>query len=475
MMPMTLEEIAQAVGCKKDYFWGNKVKITAISTDSRPQPEDGDKEGCLFVALRGENFDGHQYTGAALRNKASYALVDEKGAAEFCQDIPKEQLIVCNDTEQGFLDLAGYYRNKFNFRMVAITGSVGKTTTKEMIAQVLSAQYETLKTQGNFNNRVGLPKTLFHLDDTIQTAVLEMGMNSFGEISDMTRRAKPDLAVITNIGVAHIEYLGSREGILKAKLEIVEGMKEGSPLILNHDDDLLASLESQNMKVIYYGLESDGCDIKGKDVCEEENKTSFTIVCEGKEYPAVIPTIGRHNVLNALAAFAVGREFHMDPQIIIKALTGYKPSGMRQKVVERHGICVVEDCYNAGPDSMRAAIKAFGSMKRPKKGASRKILIMGDMLELGDYSQQAHYESGQCAAREDIDIIYCYGKESLATSQGAIEACSGKNNKTILHFTDKEEMTRSLLSMVRQGDILWFKASRGMKLEEVLSRLYERF
>lgn len=474
MMPITLSEVAQAVGCTDSRFVNNTAKITSISTDSRPQPEDGDREGCLFVALRGENFDGHQYVGAALRNKAAYALVDRKGLELCGEEISPEQLIVCEDTEQGFLDLAGYYRDRFTFRMVGVTGSVGKTTTKEMIAQVLSAEFETLKTQGNFNNRVGLPKTIFNLDDTIQAAVLEMGMNSFGEISDLTRRAKPDMAVITNIGVAHIEYLGSREGILKAKLEILEGMKPGSPVILNRDDDLLATADCPGMRKIYYGIESDDCDVRGKDIREEENETFFTIASQGAEYPAMIPTIGIHNVLNALAAFAVGREFGMKPEVIVKALAGYKPSGMRQKIVERSGIRFVEDCYNAGPDSMKAAIRAFGSMKRPQENG-RKILVMGDMLELGDYSQQAHYEAGRCAAQEDIDIIFCFGEQSLAASQGAREACNGNCGKDIRYFTDKEEMTQSLLALVQKGDTLWFKASRGIKLEEVLSRLYERF
>lgn len=474
MIPMTLGEIAKAVGCNDPQMATNKIKITSISTDSRPQPEDGDKEGCLFVALRGENFDGHQYVGSALRNKASYALVDQKGREEFCSEVDPVRMITCENTEQGFLALAAHYRDRFQFRMVGVTGSVGKTTTKEMIAQVLAAKYETLKTQGNFNNRVGLPKTLLELDDTIQAAVIEMGMNSFGEISDLTRTARPDAAVITNIGVAHIEYLGSREGILKAKMEIIEGMKDGSPLILNHDDDLLASVQCPQMRIIYYGMESEDCDVFGRDVVEEGNQTRFTIVCDGREYPACIPTFGRHNVLNALAAFAVGREFDVDPEKIIEALTHYKPSGMRQKVVERHGIRVVEDCYNAGPDSMKAAIRAFGSMKRPN-GPSRKILVMGDMLELGDYSQQAHYEAGHCAAKEDIDVIYCYGPQSQAACQGAREACNGQCGKDIRYFTDKEEMTQSLLSLVHTGDILWFKASRGMKLEEVISRLYERF
>ncbi len=474
MIPIKLEQAAKAVGCSADRFINREEKITSISTDSRVQPEDEEQQGCLFVALRGENFDGHQYVGAALKNKASYALVDEKGMKEYCAEIPPEKMIVCKDTEQGFLDLAGYYRDQFNFRMVGVTGSVGKTTTKEMIAQVLSAKYTTLKTQGNFNNRVGLPKTLFNLDDTIQAAVLEMGMNSFGEISDMTKRAKPDLAVITNIGVAHIEYLGSREGILKAKMEIIEGMKPGSPLILNHDDDLLAKVVRPDMQVIYYGLDSEHCDVKGKDVREEENCTMFTIVADGKEYPAMIPTIGKHNVLNALAAFAVGRTFGMEPAVIVDALTGYKPSGMRQRIVEHHGIRIVEDCYNAGPDSMKAAIKAFGSMKR-QQSEGRKILVMGDMLELGDYSRQAHYEAGECAAKEDIDVIYCYGEHSLAASEGAREACDGRGDKNVLYFTDKEEMTKSLLELIGQGDILWVKGSRGMKLEEVLSRIYERF
>ena len=347
------------------------------------------------MALRGEVFDGHAYVGAALRNKAQYALVDKKGAEEYCKELPAQQLIVCEDTEQGFLDLAGAYRDRYHFRMVGVTGSVGKTTTKEMIAQVLSAQFETLKTQGNFNNRVGLPKTLLELDETVQAAVIEMGMNHFGEISDLTRRAKPDAAVITNIGVAHIEYLGSREGILKAKMEITEGMTPGSPLILNGDDDMLATVDCPQFKTIYYGMENKNCQVKGKDVQEETAQTRFTILWNGQEFPAVIPTIGKHNVLNALAAFAVGIEFGMQPQTIVDALTGYKPSGMRQRVVQRSGICVVEDCYNAGPDSMKAAIQTFGSMQRLQKKRGRKILVMGDMLELGDYAQQAHYEAGR--------------------------------------------------------------------------------
>lgn len=472
MIPMTIEEIAKAVGSQDKWACQCQSRITSISTDSRSGLDDAEKESCLFVALRGERFDGHDYVGAALRNKASYALVDKKGLEVLGNEIPKEKLIVCEDTEQGFLDIAGYYRNKFQFKMVGVTGSVGKTTTKEMIAQVLSAQYHTLKTEGNFNNRVGLPKTLLRLDCDVETAVIEMGMNHFGEISDLTRRAKPDLAVITNIGVAHIEYLGSREGILKAKLEILEGMQPQAPLILNYDDDLLCQFADPQRNIISYGIENENSDIKAKEIVEEDNSTRFVIMADGCEYPALIPTIGKHNVLNALAAFAVGTQFGMQPQTIVEALSHYKPSGMRQKIVERNGIRVVEDCYNAGPDSMRAALRAFGSMKRPK-GRSRKIFVMGDMFELGEYSQQAHYEAGLNAAKEDIDILYCCGEYSKAAEQGAKEAAGDRME--IVHFENKEEMTKKLLSIIRKGDTLWVKASRGMKLEEVLSRLYEHF
>ena len=463
MRPMTLGEVAKAVGCTEEYFLNHKGKITSVSTDSRPQPEDEDKDSCLFVALRGEIFDGHQYVGAALRNKARYALVDQRGVEEFCADIPKEQLIVCQDTERGFLDLAAYYRSKFQFRMVAVTGSAGKTTTKEMIAQVLSAQYETMKTQGNLNNRVGLPKTLLTLDETVQAAVVEMGMNHFGEISDLTRCAKPDAAVITNIGEAHIEYLGSREGILKAKMEIIEGMKPGSPLILNGDDDLLAGLECPQMKKIYYGIDSESCEVRGKEIHEENGRTTFTIVSEGQEYPAMIPTFGRHNVLDALAAFAVGREFGMQPPVILDALTHYKPSGMRQRVVHRKDICVVEDCYNAAPDSMNAALDTLSGMECE----GRKICVFADMRELGSASDESHRAIGQHAARV-ADKLLVYGPQSHLYVEGANAAGLSDARE----YPDRPALTQAVREAVRPGDIVWFKGSLLMNLEEVLRAVF---
>ena len=454
MKPLKIKEIAAAVG----FDCCDETLIERIETDSRTI-----SEGSLFVALRGEVFDGHKYVASALEKGAAYALVD-KG------DENDSRLIFCKDTEQGFLDIAGAYRDQFDVKLVGITGSVGKTTTKEMIAAVLESKFKTLKNEGNLNNRVGMPKTLFNLNDEHECAVIEMGMNQFGEISDLTRRAKPDVAVITNIGVQHIEFLGSREGILKAKMEIREGMKEGSPLILCGDDDLLGSFEDERFRIIRYGIDNKSCPITAEDVQESVGETTFTLCADGKKMPARIPTFGRHNVLNALAAYAVGKEFGMEDEEIIAALNNYVPSGMRQRVVEFKGMTIVEDCYNCGPDSLKAAISAFAIM--PCEG--RKIMVLGDMLELGDYANQLHAECGQWAAEKGVDHVFCCGELSKHTYQGFLE----KGGKSAVHHLKRDDMGEQILSEIKNknikaGDILWFKASHGVHLEDIIKRIYE--
>lgn len=454
MKALTIKEIAAAVGshCPEE------TMIERIETDSRSITP-----GSLFVALRGEIFDGHKYVGSALEKGAAYALVDQG-------DETDSRLIFCKDTEQGFLDIAGYYRDQFDIKLVGITGSVGKTTTKEMIAAVLESKFSTLKNEGNLNNRVGMPKTLLNLNDSHECAVIEMGMNQFGEISDLTRRAKPDVAVITNIGVQHIEFLGSREGILKAKMEIREGMKPGSPLILCGDDDLLGSFEDERFRTIRYGINNKACPITAEDVTEAGGETTFTLCVKGKKMLARIPTFGRHNVLNALAAYAVGKEFGMEDEEIIKALKNYVPSGMRQRVVEFKGMTVVEDCYNCGPDSLKAAISAFSTM--PCEG--RKIMVLGDMLELGDYANQLHYDCGKAAAEKGIDCIFCCGELSKQTYKGFLEQGGAEAHHSLL----RDDMGADILSRIKNGDmkagdILWFKASHGVHLEDIIQSIYE--
>lgn len=456
MRAMTIKEIGEAVG----FDSSDETPISCIETDSRTI-----SPGSLFVALRGESFDGHKYVDSAFEKGASYALVDHG-------DRQDPRLIFCDDTEQGFLDVAAHYRDQFSVKLVGITGSVGKTTTKEMIAAVLESKFCTLKNEGNLNNRVGMPKTLLRLQEEHQCAVIEMGMNHFGEISDLTRRAKPDLAVITNIGVQHIEFLGSREGILQAKMEIREGMKDGSPLILCGDDDLLARFEDERFRIIRYGIDGDNCVIRAKNIQEKAGKTIFTLCADGKEMEATIPTFGRHNVLNALAAYAVGKEFAMEDSEILAALKNYIPSGMRQRVVEFKGLTVIEDCYNCGPDSLKAAITAFASM--PCQG--RRIMVLGDMLELGDYAQQLHYDCGKAAGEKGIDAIYCCGPLSRETYRGFME----QGGKTANHQLLRDEMAAQLMAAlqsgeIKTGDALWFKASHGVHLEDLIQKIYEEY
>ena len=387
MERMTIDEIARAVGCPGSY----PGAVDVISTDSRSLPE-----GCLFVALEGERFDGHDFIPAALRSGAAAAVAHER------RDYGPGTVLYVKNTQRALMEIAKAYRAKFSIRCVGVTGSVGKTTTKEMIADVLSCAYRTLKTEGNLNNEIGLPKTLFRLDRTTEAAVVEMGMQGLGEIAALAGVARPDVGVITNIGVSHLERLGSRENILKAKLELADAL--------------------------------------------------------------TIPCAGRHNVLNALAAFSAGLALDIPPEKCAAALREYMPSGMRQKVVHWRGITVVEDCYNASPDSMRAALETLAG--HPCTG--RRIAVLGGMLELGAISERAHREIGAFAAEKGIDLLLAYGGDACYYRQGASEGGIPAEL-----FDDKEELLARLREEIRPGDAVWVKGSRGMRMEEILEGLYK--
>ena len=305
MEKLQLSEIAAAVGSKTPL----EAAVNDICTDTRKL-----EPGCLFLALRGANFDGHQFVKKAIADGAVAAVTD--------QPIEGCPCIVVPDTGTALLQIAAYYRKKFSPILVGVTGSVGKTTTKEMIALVLSAGFETLKTQGNLNNEIGLPKTLLHLAPEHKAAVIEMGMSHFGEIHRLSCTTQPTIGVITNIGFSHIENLGSQEGILKAKLEILDGMQPDAPLILNADDPHLAPLAGTLDRPVYtYGLNAKDADVTAEDVQEGENATTFTIVTkDGRTFPAELPCVGLHNVMNALAAFCVGRICGIAPDVICAAL-----------------------------------------------------------------------------------------------------------------------------------------------------------
>lgn len=446
-MHLTLREIEQITG---GTLCGQDCEICAVTIDSREVPQNA-----LYVAIKGERFDGHDFCAAAVENGVS-AIVSER-------DLPcKVPYIKVQNTRQALLDIAKLHRNHHkNVKLVGLTGSVGKTTTKEMTYAVLSAQYETVKTEGNLNNEIGMPKTLFRIDDSTEAAVIEMGMNHFGEIARMTAACQPDAAIITNIGVSHIEFLGSRDGILQAKTEILQGMQTGAPLILNGDDDKLWEYENPDYKLIYFGIDNPNADVRAEAIQEENGETAFTVYFDGKTQAVCVPTVGKHNVYDALAAFAAGLVFEIPPEKIAAGLKNFAPAGMRQRIQQVGGITVIEDCYNASPDSQKAALNVLCATN-----ANRKIAVLGDMLELGSFSETAHRAVGEYAAQSAVDLLYCYGQNAAWIAEAA------KGTVKTFHFTEKSALFDALLSEIQAGDAVLFKASRGMALEEVIEKLY---
>lgn len=448
MEVLTTQEIANAVNGMAD----RDVQIDSIFIDSRSV-----QKGSLFVAIKGENFDGHNFIKMAVENGAYAVMAHEDIECE----VP---VIKVDDTSKAFLDLAGYYRSNFDIPIISLTGSVGKTTTKEMIYEVMASKFKTLKTQGNLNNEIGLPKTLFNLDRSIEAAVIEMGMNHAGEIERLSKATKPTIGVLTNVGVSHIENLGSRENILKAKLEMIKGMKTGSTLIINGDNDLLSQVKIYDYKIIKFGIDNESCNVRATDIQQLNCETKFNVLYQDEKYEIVLPTMGVHNVYNALSAIAVGIQFNIDIKDSAMALKNYVPSGMRQRIKKVSSITFVEDCYNSSPDSVEASLRTLKDMAK-----GRKIAVLGDMLELGSISKKAHEHSGIEANENEIDILLTYGDMSKFTHDIAKE--QGVNYCE--WFDDKTKLANSLKSIIQPNDTVLFKASRGMALEEVIEDIYK--
>lgn len=451
MKAFTLQEAAAALGLPQMQA---QATLADVCTDTRKiQP------GSLFVCLRGERFDGHSFASQAAQLGAAALLVDHPVDA----DVPQ---LVVTDTGKALLQLAGWYRRRFQLPVVGLTGSVGKTTTKEFIALVLGVKYNTLKTQGNLNNEIGVPQMLFRLEDSHTAAVIEMGMNHFGEISRLTRAVAPTVGLITNIGVSHIENLGSRAGILQAKLEILEGMAPDAPLIVNIDNDMLRTVKLGDRPLLTFAIDDQSADFTATDIAEQGSTTTFTVHHSTFTQPVTIPTVGIHNVYNALAAMAVGYVTGVDPAAAASALANYVPAGMRQNLVQVGGVQVIEDCYNASPDSMRAALQTLGKLP-----VHRRYAVLGAMLELGDYAKEAHTQVGKMAAENGIDGVLAYGADAAYIVDAAKQA--GLENAR--WFDTKEALAQSLAQQVQPGDGVLFKGSRGMHLEDVMHTVYERW
>ena len=425
--------------------------IEKISTDSRDIDEN-----TLFVALVGERFDAHDFIKDVL-SKGAKAVVCSK---RVCDD---DRLILVEDTGKALLDIAHGYRKTFNIPFVALTGSVGKTTTKGMVYAVVKQKFNTLRTAGNLNNEIGDPKTLFCLEENHEAAVIEMGMNHFDEISRLSHTVEPDVACITNVGTAHIENLGSREGILKAKTEILHGMKKGSPLIINGDNDMLAGYDNADFKIIRFGIDGECLDMRATDIKSYAEGMTFVAHYGGESAQVYVPAVGVHNVYNALCAMCVGIQLGYSLEEAASGVKLFEAEGMRQKVTEFKDMIFIEDCYNANLDSMCASLETLKTLKK-----SRSIAVLGDMLELGDFSAQAHAQVGQKAYETSCDIVLTFGNDA----EHIASAFSGKGGFS-RHFADKAELTSYLMSILQKGDTILFKGSRGMKMEEIFNYIYE--
>lgn len=444
----TASEIAEVTGGR---LIGADVTVTGVSTDTRTI-----EKGMLFVAVRGESFDGNDFIDAAAEKGAAAVISDrEEGAGSHSVTV-----ILVRDSRAAQLALARHHRMKFPLKLVGVTGSVGKTSTKDMVFAVLSAKFNTLKTEGNFNNDIGLPRTLFRLNESYGAAVIEMGMSDLGEISVLSKAAVPDICIITNIGWCHIENLKTRENILGAKLEILDGASESAPLILNGDDEFLKNVDIPGRRIVKYGR-SEGCDVRAENIVQNADGQEFTLLYRGKSYGAKLPVVGEHHVMNALAAFAAGIEAGMSPEEIVPAFMRYEASGMRQRIEKRGDVTVILDCYNASPTSMESSLSVLGGMTVP----GRKCAVLGDMLELGEMSAQLHAGVADYIMK-NADCAFLYGAE-MAHCRERLERAGFEAH----HSTDKAALTAELLEWLRPGDAVLFKGSRGMRMEEIAEKV----
>lgn len=466
MISLKIKEVLEALG--SDELGGKLMRgdiessISSIVIDSRQARPD-----TMFVAIVGENTDGHRYLKSAYDLGARTFMVSQDGPFDI-DFLEGANIIYVANTEISLGVLAKYYKSKFDISVIGITGSVGKTTTRDMVYAVVSSKYNTLKNEKNFNNQFGVPLTLFNLDNEHEYAVIEMGMSGFGEIDYLADIVRPDIGLISNIGMSHIEHLGSQEGIFKAKMEISNYFSENSCLIVNGDDEYLSKLKAEKDS-LNYDLYTFGKDRKNtivlKSVESGENETRFIADFEGKTEEFSIPTIGEHNVYNAMSAILVGLKIGMTFDEIRRGLMNFKATGDRQNIINTGRYMIINDVYNASPDSMIASLKVL-ALNRDR----RKVAILGDCLEMGDYEEEGHRRVGLQSVRR-CDVIITQGKAARFIGIEAQE--HGFDLSNIYHFDTKEDLIKDLNNILKDQDVVLVKASRGMHFEDIVNYLKE--
>ncbi|MDR1774414.1 MAG: UDP-N-acetylmuramoyl-tripeptide--D-alanyl-D-alanine ligase [Clostridioides sp.] len=497
---LTFEELivaSEGEKIKGDYSYS----IENIVIDSRIA-----NEKKAFVAIVGENQDGHKYIDSAIKNGCKTIIKNKVNEEKF--DSEGINIIEVDDTTIALGNIARYYRDKFNINFVAVTGSVGKTTTRDMIYSALSSEANVLKNQKNLNNHWGVPLTIFNLNSDYDYAVIEMGMSGFGEIEYLSDIVKPQIAVISNIGTSHIEKLGSKEGIFKAKMEIASKFTKENTLIVNGDDEYLKKLKNQDLpyKLLTFGFESDNT-IYCKDYILNEKNTVFTCIYKGEEYEVFIPIMGKHNIYNAMASILVGFTLGVDFESIKQGLANLSMTKMRLDVIQKKKYTIINDCYNASVDSMEASLEVLGNYKQ------RRVAILGDMLEMGEFAKNAHKKVGAKAV-QNSDVLIAIGKDAryiadefqketkdIATDNAIKNVNNSeteeinlnekneiniknntnikdiKNNtnikteKEVFYFENNKDAIQQLKNILQQGDVILVKASRGMHLEEIVDAI----
>ena len=423
------------------------------------------QKGDVYIGIKGEKFDGSVFWKQALENGANVVIIENvEISLEEQEKYSDKTIIQVQNTLEALYKIASYKRSLYNIPVIAITGSVGKTSTKDIIASVVKTQYNTLKTEGNNNNNIGLPLTILKLRDH-EALVVEMGMNHFGEISLLTKIAKPTIAIITNIGTSHIGNLGSRENILKAKLEILEGMKIPK-IIINNDNDLLHKwyLENKNKIEIHtYGIENKS-EVNASDIILGAENSMFTAEIENEKISIEVPVGGNHFVYNALCAVTVGKFLNIANEKIKKGIKEFELTKKRMDIrTLANGAILINDSYNASYESMKASIEYLDNYN-----ANRRIAVFGDMFELGEYSEELHEKVGEAVSKSKIDILICSGENS----KHIIQKTKEKNGKIKTYYLkNNEEILEKIREESKQGDVILVKASNGMKFYEICQKL----